>query len=363
MNNLKTGIYTDEQIKKMLQNNRKIAYRYELLDRNDKPIGEITASGNIDYDTNASIMRVGTFSIKELNDIDFINERIKPYFRLYTGTEWIEFPLGVFLISSPSRVSDEYSITRQVESYDKSLILKEDKFTSRYMIPKNTYYTNAISTILSDENINNYDIQQSDLSLQTNIEFDIGTDKLTAINTLLKAINYNPLYVDAYGCFRATKYINPDARTIDGYYTIDRDSIVLSGATETLDVFNYPNKIVRYLENAELGCMTATVINDDPASKLSTVSRGRTIVDIAPVNDIPDLATLEAYTHRIADEKKIYQEIKFNTPVMPNHDFMECLYLQNNELGISGKYVEYAWNLDLEIGGVMSHRCRKTVSL
>ena len=266
-------------------------------------------------------------------------------------------------MSSPSRKSEGKSISRDVECYDKTQILKDDKFDRRHIVRAGENYINAIATIIASAGISNYRLDACASVLRTDIEFEIGTSKLSAVNQLLQAVNYNDLYADAYGAIRGTKYVQPEGRTIDCYYATDKNSIVLPGAEEWLDTYEAPNKIVRYLENAESECMIASVTNSDPASRLSTVSRGRTIVDVEAVSDIADQATLEAYTQRIATEKKIYQQIIFQSAVMPHHEFLDCLYLENKELGISGKYVETAWNLRMETGGVMQHTCRRAVSI
>ena len=158
-----------------------------------------------------------------------------------------------------------------------------------------------------------------------------------------------------------------DVDTIDqlslDHVPTDENSIVFGGAEEELDIYNAPNKIVRYLENADRDVLISTVINDDPLSKLSTVSRGRTIVDIEPVSDIADLPTLNAYTQRVAAEKKIYQRIIFESAAMPNHESLDCLYIINRDLDINGKFIETAWSLDMRLGGRMKHTCRRAVSI
>ena len=109
--------------------------------------------------------------------------------------------------------------------------------------------------------------------------------------------------------------------------------------------------------------MIASITNDDPLSKLSTVSRGRTLVDVQAVSDIADSETLAAYTAREAAEKKIYQKITFDTATMPNHESFDCLYIVNKDLGVQGKYVELSWTLDMKVGGKMQHTCRRAVSI
>jgi hypothetical protein len=107
----------------------------------------------------------------------FLSDRIRPYLRLYvppgkllgryyyffqssfsaefdlragpTEGRWVEFPLGIFLLSSPTRKDEKNSIYRDVEAYDGLLILRDDKFDSRYTVPAGTNYRQAVIDILS----------------------------------------------------------------------------------------------------------------------------------------------------------------------------------------------------------------------
>ena len=62
-------------------------------------------------------------------------------------------------------------------------------------------------------------------------------------------------------------------------------------------------------------------------------------------------------------ESKVYQKIAFETLNIPNHEYSDCLYVDNLELDIAGKYIETAWEMQLWTGGKMKHKCRKAVSL
>lgn len=363
MKRLDSNGYSHEEIRHALLSNRKIAFRYELLDKNESIIGNVTATGNIDYNANAEIKRVAGFKIKEWKDINYIDERIKPYFRIYYNQTWLEYPLGVFLISSPSRVSDGYSINRDIECYDKAIILREDRIDHRYLIEKNSNYIQEVKKILASAGITTMNIEESQMCTKIDIEFEIGTKKIEAINQLLQAINYTNLYFDENGTARASSYIRLENRIPEEEYRTDSQSIIKVGMKETLDIFDCPNKFVRYLENPEIDVLTSTYINNDPSSKLSTISRGRMIVDIDSVTDIADQKTLDEYVKRIAEEKQIYEDIEFCTALMPHHGFEDCLYIEHKDIGTNGKYIEYAWNMQLEIGGNMIHKCKKAVRI
>lgn len=363
MYSLGNGIYTHEQIEAALRDNREVAFEYELLDKNDNSLGTVSATGTIDFNAEAKIKRMANLTITDDSAIDFLSDRIRPYMKLRLDGEWLKFPLGVFLMSTPRRRAINGIVERVVECYDKTQILADDKFTSRYLIPSGTNYIVAVSTILQSAGFDMNLVEQSSKVTVSDIEFAAGTSKLDAVNQLLKAVNYTDIYADSLGTLVAREYRQPELRAMDATYVTDKNSIVFSGADDELDAFGLPNKIVRYLESADRQYLSAEVTNTDPSSKLSTVSRGRVIVDIQPVNDIADQATLTSYVQRLMAETKTYQRITFSTALVPNHECLDCLYIVNKELGISGKCIETAWRMDLKVGGTMTHTVRKEATL
>lgn len=363
MYSLAFGGYSSDFIDKMLRTDRTVWYEYDLLDKDEKPLGKITAEGRVDCDTSVGIQRCASLAIKEERDIDFLSERVRPSMCTKTPAGIAHFPLGVFLMSSPSRKASVGAVGRDIECYDKNKILADDKFDTRYKVAAGTNYIAAVSAIVTSAGITDALLTPTNKTLVADIEFAMGTSKLEAVNKLLKAINYNNIYANAVGRLIAKPFEDPAVRTVEAKYVTDKNSIVYRGAEEELDIFDAPNKIVRYLETADRDVLIATVTNDDPLSKLSTVSRGRTIVDIASVSDIADQATLQAYTQRVAIEKKIYQRIIFETFAMPNHESFDCLYVINKDLDIQGKFIEESWSLEMKIGGKMRHVCRKAMSI
>ena len=281
MNRLDNGIYGHSQMDKILKSNRRIKYRFDLLDKNEIAIKEISATGSINFNATADIKTGASFEVNEyeLQGIDLVNTRIKPYMCVMTPMGYVEYPLGVYLISNPNRRSDGISVRRQLECYDKCVVLDEDKFTSRYFIPRGQLYTQAINAILESAKIFNHGITASQLTVSTDKEFEIGTTKLSAINQLLSAINYTPIWFDCNGYARSSVYVSPKMRNEEYSYLADEQSITFLGVEQNIDTFNVPNVIIRYTNNPEGEYLYAKYVNDNPSSKLSTISRGRNVVD------------------------------------------------------------------------------------
>jgi hypothetical protein len=374
--------------------NIRIDFRYELLDkfgRRKKDLFNIRY-GEVSHDTFATIKRTARFTMTEDNDIDYLSDRIKPFVRLfipsgrsygnYYGfysqqfaplldevksalkTGWAEFPLGEFLLSSPTRKQELKHVIRDIEAYDPLVILTDDKFTDRYTVLEGTSYRQAAIDILIGTGITKYHIPDSDKVLEMAIEFEPGKEKLYAVNQLLRAINYEPIHVDVNGYFVSLPYRSPADRAAEYSYITDSSSVTFGGMSEELDLFNIPNKFVVIRTNAEQEPLRAEYTNSNLDSPVSTVNRNRTIVDYREIDNIADQASLDSYVQRIAFEaSQVYGKIQFETAIMPFHDYSDVLDIDFTDLGIKGKYAETSWSFPLQVGGRMRHEVRKVVAI
>jgi hypothetical protein len=368
---LTKGGYTKDQVISRLhykKGGRKVSYRYDLLNKYDVKIGELKAQlgGSITLNSLAQIKRTGNFAFaeNELSDVDWLNDRIRPIYILEMPDGGkLEWALGTFLLSSPSRKYQNY-VARDVEAYDANVVLTEDKFDNRYWIQAGTGYIAAITDILNSAGIWKINIMPHAGILTVDKEFEIGTSKLTAINQLLSEINYTSLWIDETGYAIAKPYILPTDREAEYEYGTDEISIMRPDVTNEIDLFNIPNVWVVTASNPEKDPLVSRYTNDSSTSKTSTVSRNRRIVDFREIDDIYDQATLDAYVQRIAYESsQVYDRFVFNTAAMPHHTYSDILQIEHSELGVSDKYVETSWTLNLSLGGLQSHECRRVITI
>ena len=299
--------------------------------------------------------------IREIVPHQYIYEEVKG--------EWLEYSLGIFLLSSPEKVEEGQEIYRDIEAYDGTIILDEDKFTDRYTIPAGTRYDLAVIEILEGAGIKKYNIESSDKTLANDLEYEPGASKIEVINELLESINYTTLWVDEWGYFTSSRYIPPSERAPDYEYIDDELSVTENGISEELDLYSVPNKWLVTYENVDgeeedKVFLQSVYTNDSWDSPTSTVNRGRVIVDYRNVTEIADQESLDAYTKRIATEaSQIYGKIKFTTANMPLHSYMDIIRIRNNTLAIDEQFTETAWTIPLEAGGKMSHEGRRVVNI
>jgi hypothetical protein len=304
--------------------------------------------------------------IPEGTEINYLQDRIQPFMEVKMPKgDWIEFPLGVFLLSSPTRMDGvNGSVYREIEAYDGLIILDEDKFTERYFVRDNTDYTSAVMDILESAGVTKYAIERSDKYTTKEIEFKTGMSKLEAVNQLLSAINYTPLWVNANGYFVSSPYVSPTDRAYDYTYEDNELSVTYSGMEEELDIFSVPNVWVVTESNPEKEPIVSRVENNNPRSQTSIESLGRRIVDFREIDDIADPATLDAYTQRIAFESsQVFGKLKFKTALMPFHEYADVLYVRYAPLKVNHKFSETAWSMKLEAGAEMEHEVRRVVDI
>lgn len=387
--------FTHEQIVKALHSsNRQIDFRYKLLNKQNQVKKELknVLSAEVRQNMLANIKRTARFSITEDDDIDYLNDRIKPYMRLripephkrageftfmshvqpielkdneaLPKSGWVDFPLGIFLLSSPTRSDDTGGVKRDIDAFDLSLILRDDKLIDRLAVVEGNLIYDAIVNVLGSAGITQYNIEQSEDTLSRTIEWSPGTEKYEVVNDLLKMMNYTPIHVDEHGFFVSYKYRSPADRSPDYKYADDIRSVMFPNAEEELDLFNVPNVFTVVRTNAEEEPLVSTVINDNPDSPTSTVNRGRSIVDHREIDDIANQEALDAYTKRIAFESsQVYGRIRFKSGLMPFHGYANVLSLAYSPLGINGKYAELSWSMPLKVGGEMQHELRRIVDI
>lgn len=371
MRNLKN--HSPEAIERALRmegGSRKVSFSYDLLDVHDVRIGTLggVERGSISHGEFRVIPRSAKFRIdrRESRDINFMSDRIQPYFAIHMpegGT--VEFPLGIFLPESPDTATNGSASTQDIGAYDKTIIVEQDRFIRRFFARKGERVIEVVRRILETAGITRIDMAESDAELIADTEYPTGEKKLLACNDLLRKINHTTLWVDEYGFMRAGPYVEPSGRAVTKKYATDRDSVTMPVFVRSMDIATRPNVFKRVAVNiGEEAELTSVFINDDALSPISTVSRGRQIVDYEEINDTMGQKALDELTRRIAIESTgAFEHFSFGTAPMP-HGHGETLYLDFPEVfEAPAKFHEVSWEMPLVAGGEMKHVARRVARL
>jgi len=362
------GHYTDAEVSDALtgrQGSRYMSYRYDRLDELNKYIEPIdyVLSGTVSNNALADIKRTAKFSLLDRGGLNYLKDRIRPWARLgmFDGG-FVEWPQGVFLLSTPEReLGTDGIVRRNVEAYDQLLVLQQDKTTDRYSIAAGVKYTDAINTLAFSFSRS---VVPSALTLPAGMEWEPGTAKLRILNDLLGAINYESSWFDEAGNLICRPYLSPADRTPGYTYAADSMSLIIGPSTQTLDLFEVPNKWVLVKSEADQVPLVGTYTNTLSTSPTSTVSRGRVIVDVRTETDAADQATLTAKAERLGfSASQIFENIKFSTASVPLHSNADVLRLNFPGLAVDAVYSEHTWDLPLAVGAAMSHTVRRVVNV
>lgn len=343
---------------------REMKFRYDLLNKDEQKIKtlETVESGEIQMSSLANIKRTAKFTIQDTGDINWLSDRVQPFCLLKMPDKWIEWSMGIFLLSSPTRKDKGKKIWREVECYDGLQVLADDKTDSLYYIPEGTNYIEATRNLLIECGITKINLEATDKILTISKEWESNTDKLKIANELLQEINYTSLWVDEWGYFTASKYRSPQDKAAGYIYKDDSFSIVYGGFREELDLFHVPNKFTVVVSNAESEPITSTYLNNNVDSPLSITNRGRVISDVRTLDSIADQIALDEYTQRIAfNDSQIYGNVEFESAIMPFHSYSDVIQLEYKPLAIKDKYTETGWTIPLIAGGSMKHSVRKVM--
>lgn len=347
---------------------RQFRFRYDRLSNGNSLLSRLdnVRSCTISQNWLADIKRTAEFLMDDTGSINFLQDRIRPWVRLllppYGSQDYVEWPQGVFLLSSPTRHADATnSITRQVQGYDALQVYAEDRTADRYAVQTGTLYTQEVSDLLGPVPKN---IVHSTLELPTDREWPPGTAKLKIINELLGAINYQSLSFSPLGLADVRPYVSPQDRPAEYEYLDNADGLIIPDIEQGLDLFSIPNRWVLVVSDPDRPPLVSVYTNTDPASPTSTVSRQRIITDYREEQDAADQTSLDGLAARLAFESsQVFESIDFRTGMLPIHNANDVYSIRYDPLGVNAKYSEHSWSLSLVAGAEMHHTARRVVSI
>ena len=313
----------------------------------------------INCSSSALITRSMSAAFVKDPEIDLMKDEFQPM--LSTGDGWKS--LGVFRCTTPKDSNDGYDTRVSIEAYDRAWVCQANTTAERLFIPAGTAYSSAVGSLLTKCGITSVSADRMDLATSTDHEWGLGVSLLTIINELLAELNFRPLWFDAAGTARLTKYSEPDADRIKFQYSatdIKRRPIAKEFSSET-DLFNAPNRFICVCANPDkTDNMTAISVNESPVSQKSILRRGITITKVVQLRNIADQASLQSYADRLRNESMLAsQTVVISTALESGHEPYDIAAVDHPEIG--GIYVEIGWSMQLQAGELMQHELRKTV--
>ena len=354
------------------------AIRYKLL-RNGAEYGELfsgdnaptlraDASGEIKMSLQGTFLPDAYDSKGNKVEVDWLTDEIKPELII----DGVAMPLGVLMPSTVEPSKDRSAHTLSIQAYDRCWRVRDNKVEGSLHLPAGTNYIDAIEGLLISSGIATTLKTPTESTLAEDREdWQTGTSYLTIINELLSEINYNQLWFDQNGYAVLEPVSNPTAGNIDHTFTnqkrdprnakeVEAISVYPKISRKT-DIYQAPNVFVCICSNADKDAgMVAKAVNSNPQSPLSTIRRGRRIVQVVNVNNIASQNDLQAYADRLLHDSMTTGEIiMVETPLLAGFGVEDVSAIRYDDL--SGICIERAWEMELTAGGTMTHKLEKVV--
>ncbi len=186
------------------------------------------------------------------------------------------YPLGTFMVETPSDTFDGRNHTISLDAYTPLLELKDNSPPLGYSIPKGENIMNY-GVRLSRENCRAPVVPVSSTETLSN-DFVAETDEawLSYISDLVACAKYQPS-LDEMGRILFAPVQDIASLQPVWTYNDDNSSLLYPDVSLERDMYGIPN-VVEVLYSTSSGFYYAKVVNDDETSPISTVRRGREIV-------------------------------------------------------------------------------------
>lgn len=289
--------------------------------------------------------------------------------RIHMTAEWpdgtvADEVLGTFLPVAPSRsVREGYSLSK-VRLYGRLQELLDDKFATPVTVEAGRNAVDAAADMIRQAGLNVI-ADQSDYKVTNPRYYGIGAHqansetgdtKLDAINDLLSLAGFQAAKTDVMGNVLLRRYENLERRPVVWTFAEGPGAKFESSVEEERDITSIANHVVlRYGSEDEV--IVAEAFDDDPASELSTVSRGRVITKDYEYTDLPPGKTREerqasadaSAESRLRQNQAIIHRVNIRHPYVPATvcDAAEFAYPSGR---IDGKFEIRVQRLELKGG-------------
>ena len=290
-----------------------------------------------------------------------------------------EIPLGVYLFSAAPEAWSPAGRVYSLELLDRNTVLDQDRVDVSYTVAAGTQILQAVATVIASagESIT-VDASQT-ATLASAMVWKAGTTKLQIVNDLLAALNYNSLWVDGVGNYRATPYVLPASRSI-GYELltgvnrelVDGDASIYGEEwARDRDLFKVPNKVITVQSGSgSVEPLTGLATNTDASSPFSYAARGnRWLSEVIDGVDVPDGTTPEKQAYLDAKARaSLVARSSVQATVEVKHlplpvRVSDVLRFRSAPAGIDKRHVLTSIDLDAHPRGLMSSKLQEVVDL
>lgn len=292
--------------------------RVDLLDSRDRMVGEMGSveGGTVEYSIYDRIRSGGKLSLvvgAGEAEPDWLSARVKVWYQCVGRPDQ---PLGVFLPASPRVARHDGYSTREIELYDKLLVLDQQTTTTAVSFPAGQVVTDALRTVLGWTGETNLAVTDSTEALRSPMTWEPRTPLLTICNDLLDAINYFALWCDGDGKYVAQPYTSPSQRGVAWDFT-GRQALYLPDVDEDADYYSVPNRFTA-VSTSTPDTAALVAVAEDWTSRFGRTARGRWVDASQDDIETTSADVLQAVAdRRLADAQQVTSTDQIDHPWLP----------------------------------------------
>jgi len=318
--------------------------------------GSVTRQSYADLHGSAQLVLEGA--------LDWGRALVRPYMLVSSPTlRNVRFNLGAYFTSSPRNTLGADPALYAVTGYDVLDVLNAP-VGEAYAVDKGTGYLTAVETILQDQGVTQYVIDQmsagSVLPSARVWPMDERTTWLTVVNGLLGSIGYQGIWSDWDGRLRVQPYQSPGQRGSEWTYDVDPATAIISPERSVeQDLYRAPNRWVFYRSNNVDGPAPVngdgvfTYVNQSAGPTSVDARGGRVITKPVPL-DVGGQRELVSAAQKVIDaDLRNPAKVTLTTSPNPLHWHFDRITLTDPAWPWPDMLAT-AWTLPLD-GGEMSH--------
>ena len=311
-------------------------YEYYTVDpgtwRDDKPLNTVKSS-SISRDSDTDTLGSATIDVTE----SFGECYVRTYLVTLQNGIKEKYPLGTHLVQTPSSSFNGKVASVTMDAYTPLLELKEKLPPIGYALLKGDNIMDAAYQIVR-ENVRAPVVKpKSSSTLSYDFVANTDEDWLSYVSALIANAKYM-LDLDEMG--RVIFVPKQDTAALQPIWTYndDNSSILLPDVTIRHDLYDIPNVIEVVYSNGNEN-LYSRVVNDDPNSPISTVSRGREIphrISNPTISGLPTQKQLDRFAEQtLRDMSTLEYTITYAHAYCPVR-VGDCVRLNYTRAGLNG---------------------------
>lgn len=339
---------------------RNVDVRVDVL-RNGAVLTQLRADGNphIRMKSGAAIKSSLTGRFAPNEHVDWLRDELRPVLIL----DGVEHSMGIYAPATVTFSAKDGVRRAEVEAYDRCWRVESTRSDDLVHLAAGTNYIDAVKSLLAFSGIPHVLATPCSSALsQDREDWNVGESTLTIVNQLLDEINYKQLWFDAAGFAVLEPKRRVTAENIVRSYDAENSRCLLhDNVSSQLDLYEAPNVFICVCSApGGLAPMSARAENNNPASPLSILRRGRRIARTYKIQNIADQAALQEYANLLCQDSMLLgTKVQIRTAPMTDCGVDEIVALVHPDM--EGLCREVEWELDLGAGGTMTHELEKAV--